>query len=262
MEKEEKIEIIKNTLKSNMKTILKKISIENALFVFIWGYYIFCLFPNWIEIFVDCDLVTKKNNYTILFDQGVMKKMLSWFRKMTSSSMIWMIKQMVFIWKPPRVKKDEAKLKWIFNDLAQWRFEYMLKHNNIKIFFTSDFNRNHIGNIMLAYNKINEKDKEIVVQEKLKTYKELTNVYFQMFFNNLYYWEEYFYITEFQSQGEKDTSNTPELFNDVFELWAATLWYKFNDKQIVDIRWNKLYYKKNNTVFSPFYIFKFFPKVF
>jgi hypothetical protein len=75
----------------------------------------------------------------------------------------------------------------------------------------------------LQVNNIDDTQKMILLEDEAKEKSELMKSFFKIFFNSIFFEENYYYITEYNSIGEKDISNTPELFNDCFQDGADIL---------------------------------------
>lgn len=254
---------LKQMLAWHNKSILNLLKNGGALFTIIDTDFVFYITKKEICFIIFKDLITKKNNYEIWYNQKVKQELFKIIGsgKINPTTLFSKIKQMVFIGKNEKVRKDEKFFTGIFDAINQMNYSYILEHNGWKIFFVSNYFQHYFPKIFLNINAIDDTNKQILLDDEIEKYRTNIRNFFSFYFKTPFFQEDYFYITEYNSIGEKDISNTPELFNDCFQDGSDILshWSIFNDKQILRIRWNKLYYEKKDAVFTPFYIFKLKP---
>lgn len=244
------------------KYILELLNNSKAIITLVDKDFIFFIEPTNITFIIYKDLITKKNNYEIWYNQKVKQDLIRTTNgNVNINHLFSKIKQMVFIGKNEKVRKDEKFLTGVFDAINQFNYSYSLEHNNWTIFFRSNYFQDYFAKIFLQVNSIDDTQKMILLEDEAKEKSELMKNFFKIFFTSSFFEEKYYYITEYNSIGEKDISNTPELFNDCFQDGADILshWSIFNDKQIIKVNGTKLYYQKKDAVFNPFYVFKIKP---
>jgi len=279
-------------LTKNRQEIKKLFSIKNNEVIFLKHNYLTKFTDKSLDFFIFKTLKTKKNNYTLKMNAWIYNRILKliyWiyscktksefdkYRNQIQSD----LKRLYRLWKDNSVSNDENFLYNIFDDFKYMTYtiKRQIKKDNkvFYIYFTP--NRKlmnwrylfflYVNNLIdIPFDKYFEKPTKIknfivhdiyIEQNSLKI--KLLKILEEIFKSN-YFKEEYYYITDIKSRKEKDLSNTVELFNDVIQkgLKKINKNLKFDDKQIIEIKWKKLFFDKEiRKTLDEMYIFKFFP---
>lgn len=202
------------------------------------------------------------------------------------------LKWLYWLRKSDEVKKDEKFLMKIFSDMKDFNFSVKRRvifydkegqiEKKILVFFndkidipsqyyfylqTNDFDSFSFQDFYLSEKEFKSKKtwnkilvKDTIIKDKYYFKNKIKKILVS-FFNNNYIKEDYSYIIDQKSRNEKDLTNTVELFNDVLQHWLKIIDkdIDFDDRSIINVIWNKLYYnKKIKNVLKEFYVFNFY----
>jgi len=286
-------------LKEHYRILKKLFSLNDNDVLFISWQHIVRLNKSYIDFFIFNKLKTKKNNYTVRLNiwiyNSIIKKLwqlsncnIPVSKKSTlKQELIKLIKGVYRVWKDDSVLTDEKVCMAIFENLKDFNFDYkiktIIKWKKITIYYhpskaktsyyfflylswlnSIDWNNIKIRNEFKDNPDYKILSVEIISWQKKQIKQNLISVLYNFFQTN-YFKEEYYYITDIRSQREKDLSNTIELFNDVIQKWLPLIDQniRFDDRQIIEINWKKLYYDKNTKgILGEMYLFRFQPLIF
>jgi len=284
-------------IKEHYNKLVELFSINDNDILFISWQHIVRLTNNYIDFFIFNRLKTKKNNYTIRMNWWIYQSFIKKLNTLLSAKLnisaksklkqevIRLAKWLYRVWKDDSVIIDEKVCMSIFEFLKEFRYDYKLKvlidwkkatiyynwswkEKTSYLFFliTSWLIKIDFKNLVVKDKYINDPnikllDYEIISWQRITIKKNLYKI-LSNFFQWKFFKEEYYYITDIRTQWEKDLSNTIELFNDVIQKGVSYIDdnIKFDDRQIIEINWRKLYYDKNiKELLNEMYLFRFYP---
>lgn len=284
-------------IKEHYKQLLNIFTVNNNDILFLSWQHVIRLTWEYIDFFIFNRLKTKKNNYTIRMNGWVYQSFIKKFNTLLSSKLniaaksklkqevIKLAKGLYRVWKDDSVVVDEKVCMSIFEFLKEFRYDYKLKvlldWKNVTIYYNGswkertsylfflisswlskiDFNNMVVKDKYSNDPNIKILDYELIAWQRIAIKKSLYKI-LETFFHWKFFKEEYYYITDIKTQWEKDLSNTIELFNDVIQKWLEYVDenIKFDDRQIIEINWKKLYYDKNvKDLLHEMYLFRFYP---
>jgi len=284
-------------IKEHYNKLLEIFSIKDNDILFLSWQHIIRLTKNYIDFFIFNRLKTKKNNYTIRMNWWIYQSFLKKLNTLSGSKVnialksklkqevIKLAKWLYRVWKDDSVIVDEKVCMSIFEYLKEFRYDYKLKillnWKSVTLYYNWSWKEKTSylffliasGLIKIDFTNLVVKDKyksdpnikiidsEIISGQRIAIKKNLYQI-LENFFKWKFFKEEYYYITDIRTQWEKDLSNTIELFNDVIQKWLTYVDdnIKFDDRQIIEINWKKLYYDKNvKDLLREMYLFRFYP---